>query len=195
MGFLDRFRKLEKAESQKPAGGGEARYRQPILEIARLISDGDQEVMGEAAECVSDPKRYFEVHIDRYEERGIEDSDDLELIQWLGLVDILESRGWVCERDWKDELGDFLHFMGISPSGAVSSTENGAPGKSAPPPWTLKATVTSCSPARNPTWKSCGTWPERSTAGLTWPRGCNPRPRQVQAQSGQRLPITEELEE
>ena len=112
MGFLDRFRKLEKAESQKPAGGGEARYRQPILEIARLISDGDQEVMGEAAECVSDPKRYFEVHIDRYEERGIEDSDDLELIQWLGLVDILESRGWVCERDWKDELGDFLHFMG-----------------------------------------------------------------------------------
>ena len=67
MGFLDRFRKLEKAESQKPAGGGEARYRQPILEIARLISDGDQEVMGEAAECVSDPKRYFEVHIDRYE--------------------------------------------------------------------------------------------------------------------------------
>ena len=77
MGFLDRFRKPEKAESQKPAGAGEAGYRQPILEIARLISDGDQEVMGEAAECVSDPKRYFEVHIDRYEERGIEDSDDL----------------------------------------------------------------------------------------------------------------------
>ena len=112
MGFLDRFRKPEKAESQKPAGAGEAGYRQTILEIARIISDGDQEVMGEAAECVSDPKRYFEVHIDRYEERGIEDSDDLELIQWLGLVDILESRGWVCERDWKDELGDFLHFMG-----------------------------------------------------------------------------------
>ena len=42
MGFLDRFRKPEKAESQKPAGAGEAGYRQPILEIARLISDGDQ---------------------------------------------------------------------------------------------------------------------------------------------------------
>lgn len=112
MGLLDRFRKTEKTDerSRKPDGSG--RRRPPLLEIALLISDGDQEVMAEAAECVSDPKRYFEVHIEQYEERGVEDSDDLDLIQWLGLADILEGRGWVCERDWKDELEDFLYFMG-----------------------------------------------------------------------------------
>lgn len=112
MGLLDRFRKTEKTDEQSRKPDGNGRRHPPLLEIARLISDGDQEVMAEAAECVSDPKRYFEVHIEQYEERGAEDSDDLELIQWLGLVDILEGRGWVCERDWKDELEDFLYFMG-----------------------------------------------------------------------------------
>lgn len=44
-------------------------------------------------------------------ERGVTSADDLELVQWLGLVDILEEHGWVCERDWKDELEDFSYFV------------------------------------------------------------------------------------
>lgn len=38
--------------------------------------------------------------------------EDAEEVRWLALVDILEVNGYVCERDWKDELEDFVYFIG-----------------------------------------------------------------------------------
>ena len=83
----------------------------PLTEIAQIISGGDEAVLQEVAACAQDPKGWFAAHQERYEERGVDAPDDLGLVQWLGLVDILEDRGWVCERDWKDELEDFSYFV------------------------------------------------------------------------------------
>ena len=33
------------------------------------------------------------------------------VVQWLGMVDILIKNNYVCERDYKDELEDFLYFV------------------------------------------------------------------------------------
>ena len=82
-----------------------------VLEIAKLISSGDEAVLKDITACTEDPADWFTSHQDRYRERCILSSDDPELIQWLGLVDILEEHGWVCERDWKDELEDFSYFV------------------------------------------------------------------------------------
>ncbi len=38
--------------------------------------------------------------------------DDEEEATWIALVDILEENGYVCERDWKDELEEFVYFLG-----------------------------------------------------------------------------------
>ena len=91
-------------EAPKPLGPA-------LVEIARLISSGDTAVLQEAAACAQDPKGWFAAHQERYEERGVDSPDDLDSVQWLGLVDLLEEHGWVCERDWQDELEDFLYFL------------------------------------------------------------------------------------
>ena len=83
----------------------------PLTEIAQIISGGDEAVLQEVAACAQDPKGWFESHQERYGERSVDSSDDPDLVQWLGLVDILEAHSWVCERDWKDELEDFLYFL------------------------------------------------------------------------------------
>ena len=82
-----------------------------LLEIARIISSGDEAVLCDITACIANPDNWFMAHQDQYEERCIRSPDNPELIQWLGLVDILEEHGWVCERDWKDELEDFSYFV------------------------------------------------------------------------------------
>ncbi len=87
----------------------------PILAIASAISAGDKQVMEEIKKCLEDTESYFQEHAERFEERGVddlEDVEDIEEIQWLAMVDALEENGYVCERDWDDELEDFLHFLG-----------------------------------------------------------------------------------
>lgn len=109
MGIFDRFKKKEETTPAPPA---ERRPFGPgVAEIATLISTGDEAVSADISACTSDPVAWFQAHEDRYMERGVTSADDLELVQWLGLVDILEEHGWVCERDWKDELEDFSYFV------------------------------------------------------------------------------------
>ena len=118
MGIFDRFKK-KGADSDTPATAptlptpvAAPKLSAPVLiEIARLISSGDEAVLRDVSTCAEHPQDWFEAHQDRYEERGVDSAGDLDLVQWLGLVDILEEHGWVCERDWKDELEDFLFFL------------------------------------------------------------------------------------
>ena len=109
MGFFDRFKKNETAPealepSVKPIGP-------TVAELARMISSGDEAVLRDITACTEDPAGWFASHHERYEERSVDSPDDPDLVQWLGLVDILEEHGWVCERDWKDELEDFSYFV------------------------------------------------------------------------------------
>ena len=104
MGISDWFKK-KPALPQKEAAPetGCKPWGPSLMKIARLISYGDEAVLQEVSACTADPCAWFAAHQDRYEERGILSDEDLELIQWLGLVDILEEHGYTCERDWKDE--------------------------------------------------------------------------------------------
>ena len=112
MGIFDRMKEQEPAPEDLPAPAAEGKPFGPnVLEIAKLISSGDEAVMADITACTGDPAAWFQTHEDRYRERGVTSADDLELVQWLGLVDILEEHGWVCERDWKDELEDFSYFV------------------------------------------------------------------------------------
>lgn len=82
-----------------------------LLEIGRIISDGDEAVLRELTACAADPAAYFAAHKVRYSERSVAISDGPDLIRWIGMVDILEEHNFVCERDWKDEKEDFVYFF------------------------------------------------------------------------------------
>ncbi len=109
MGFFDHFKKIE--ATPEPLEPSVKSIGPTVVELARVISSGDEAVLRDITACTEDPAGWFTSHQDRYRERCILSSDDPELIQWLGLVDILEEYGWVCERDWKDELEDFSYFV------------------------------------------------------------------------------------
>lgn len=62
-----------------------------LIEIARIVTRGSENIMSEIADCISDTKTYFYRHIERFQERGINEFDDKSFIQWISLVDILEK--------------------------------------------------------------------------------------------------------
>ena len=111
MGMLDRFKKKDAAPEATAPAAERKPFGATLVEIAQAISGGDAAVLKDISACTEDPLAWFEAHQDRYEERSVDSDSDVELIQWLGLVDILEEHGWVCERDWKDELEDFSYFV------------------------------------------------------------------------------------
>lgn len=111
MGLFDRFKKKPEDEPEETAKAGQTAWPPVMLEIAEIISSGDEAVLREVTACTSDPAGYFSAHQERYEERNMDATCGPELIQWLGLVDILMEHNYVCERDWKDELPDFLYFL------------------------------------------------------------------------------------
>lgn len=83
----------------------------PIIEIARTVSQGDSAVLTQAALCSADIEKYFSENIDSYDDRGIDDETDESTLKWIGLVDILINANYLCERDWKDEKSDFIFFL------------------------------------------------------------------------------------
>lgn len=102
----------------------------PIIAIASAISAGDKFIFEELKKCLEDTEGYFQEHADRFEERGIDDLEGvegIEEIQWLAMVDVLEENGYVCERDWNDELEDFLYFFrdlkGVLSNGLIIEPE------------------------------------------------------------------------
>ena len=95
--------------------GNSADEKNRIVDIAKEISVNDKAVIAEMEKCLNDTELYVEENEDRFLERGIEVEeveDDVEEVRWIAMVDILEANGYVCERDWKDELEDFVYFVG-----------------------------------------------------------------------------------
>lgn len=95
----------------------DSKVEKNFIKIAEIVSNNDKVVMDEVKECLSDPEKYLKDNAERYGERGIyivelEDIiDDISELEWIGLVDILDINDYVCERDYKDELEDFVYFM------------------------------------------------------------------------------------
>ena len=67
--------------------------------------------MKEIEDCISDTEHYYESHQEEFEERGMEEDDEVEEIQWIAMVDILEREGYVSECDWSEGLEDFLYHV------------------------------------------------------------------------------------
>ena len=93
-----------------PDGSPEENY----LEIARIITENDAEVLAEMRESFMDSRGYAVRHSARLLEEYGMDEDELRNAaadHWWLMTDILELHGYVCTRDWKDELQDFLYFL------------------------------------------------------------------------------------
>lgn len=81
-----------------------------LVAIGEAISNGDKQVILEIEKCINDTSAYFLENEERFRERGVSE-ESLDDIRWIALVDILEHNGYVCERDWQDELTDFVYFV------------------------------------------------------------------------------------
>ena len=112
MGLFGLFGKKPDAKPEPPAIVPEVR-RQALLEIAKIISLDDPALMTEAAECAGHPDAYLAAHQDQYCDWDFAPDawTDPKRIQWIGLVMMLEEKGHVCTRDWKDERPDFVYFL------------------------------------------------------------------------------------
>lgn len=84
------------------------------LEIAEIISNKDAGVMSEIRESFASPSTYIDKHREHLSEYFFLDENELNDFaadKWRVMVDILELHEYVCMRDWKDELEDFLYFL------------------------------------------------------------------------------------
>ena len=86
-------------------------YSNNYVEIAKIISHNDEKVTKEIGELIADPTLYFNNHKSEYEERWINDSNDIDTIIWIGIVDCLIRNDYACELDYAVELDDFVYFM------------------------------------------------------------------------------------
>lgn len=111
MGLFDKFRKKPESSTEAESANAEIKYTQQLLEIAMAVSYGNEDVIREISNCISDTKRYFNANREQYEERSIKESDNLDEIKWIGLVNILIKNNYVCERDWKDDKDNFIYFV------------------------------------------------------------------------------------
>lgn len=103
--FFDFIKKGKTKGSQKDSG-----KENSLVAIGKAISNGDKHVILEIKKCINDTSAYFLENEERFRERGVCE-EALDDVRWIALVDILEQNGYVCERDWQDELTDFVYFV------------------------------------------------------------------------------------
>lgn len=84
------------------------------FKIAEIITKNDTEVMREIKESFANPQDYQEKHDERLSNCYMLNEKERKafvLNRWMLMIDILERYNYVCSRDWKDELDDFLYFL------------------------------------------------------------------------------------
>ncbi|MBP3708724.1 MAG: hypothetical protein J6J36_09055 [Clostridia bacterium] len=69
-------------ENSSNKNNKEVDYNQ-CIEIAKKISNNNSSVVDEVTECVKNPIQYFNSHSDIYNERGIEDANNVDEIIWI----------------------------------------------------------------------------------------------------------------
>jgi len=84
------------------------------LKIAEIISENDKSVMIELKESYANPQTYiakYHEHLAEDYMLGEDKMEDFVRDKWWLMTDILEIQEFVCKRDWKDELQNFLYFL------------------------------------------------------------------------------------
>ena len=83
-------------------------YREVLLKISSMISNGDAEVEAELKACLADTDTYISSHLENYNDRCMNLEDiSTEDAQWLGMADILINHRYAVELDWQDSIVDF----------------------------------------------------------------------------------------
>ena len=82
-----------------------------LLEILKCIVNEDKSILEEIERCTKNPLTYYEIHKSRYEDRGIEKDDEIDKIQWIGMIDCLLENNYVVELDFKCEKEDFISLF------------------------------------------------------------------------------------
>lgn len=84
------------------------------LKIAEIISKNDTSVISELKEGFANPLAYVAKYHKHLSELFMLDEFEMEGYvrdKWWLMTDVLELYDYVCKRDWKDELEDFLFFL------------------------------------------------------------------------------------
>ena len=101
MGILDGFKKENKQQS-------EGRVENNLLEIIKIVSFQNTEILKLAQECIESTSKYYEDHEEDFENRGLSMEDELDFLQWIGCIDLLINNEFACECDWKEEKDEFV---------------------------------------------------------------------------------------
>lgn len=89
----------------------EINSKNSIYRIAREISVSDKEVLEEVSDCILNTKKYFIANQENFIDRDVEYSDGKEVVQWLGMVNILQKHKYICECDWKEDSETFFEAI------------------------------------------------------------------------------------
>ena len=84
------------------------------LKIAEMISGNDKCVMTELKESYANPQAYIAKYHEHLSGDYMLEENEMEAYvsdKWWLMTDLLEIKEYVCKRDWKDELEDFLYFL------------------------------------------------------------------------------------
>lgn len=110
MWLSDKKGNKEKKESEEKSGS--VQTDEVYLKIAEIITNNDMEVISEIKDGYANPQDYIQKHHERLSEYILDEEmkDCVLNKRWL-MIDILEIHNYVCVRDWKDELEDFLYFL------------------------------------------------------------------------------------
>lgn len=83
-----------------------------LLEIVKIVSCQDAEIMESAKQCVENTEDYYNDHIDDYQDRWLSyEDEETSFLQWIGCIDLLLNNNYVCECDWKEEEAEFVYAI------------------------------------------------------------------------------------
>jgi len=90
--------------------------RDALIAVATLLAPDVPQVRDRAAAAHDDPAAYLREHIDRLDERGID--EPFAGLAWIALVDALTDHELLAEVDWKeapDEIAGRLRVLRSAP--------------------------------------------------------------------------------
>lgn len=105
---------VKKEQESKETADSEQNIEEMCLKIAEIISGNDKSVISELRESYANSQTYIAKYHEHLSEDYMFDEGEIEDFvcdKWWLMTDILEMKEYVCKRDWKDELGDFLFFL------------------------------------------------------------------------------------
>ena len=66
MGFFK-----NRQEKESPVIQEEPHYHHPLLEIVRIVSSNNPEILDSARKCMKNTEKYYQYHLEDYEDRGM----------------------------------------------------------------------------------------------------------------------------